>query len=362
MRGPTSWRIILEVGVGPEVLVGICVERSLEMVVGLLGILKAGGAYVPLDPEYPKERLVFMLEDTRAPVLLTQQRLVAGLPAHSAHVVCLDRDWEQIAAESDENPLSGMTAENLAYVIYTSGSTGQPKGVEVRHQGVLRLLIGVDYVRLDAQQSFLQLAPTSFDASTFEIWGALLHGARCVLFPGKVPSPSELGNILRHYHISTLWLTASLCNAVIDEAPEALSEVRQLLIGGEALSVSHVQRALELLPETQIINGYGPTESTTFTCCYAIPSRLNETISSITIGRPIANTEVYLLDSHLSPVPIGVTGELYIGGDGLARGYLNRPELTAEKFIPHPFGISLGRGYTKPVTWLGIYRMATSSF
>ena len=188
-------------GVGAESLVGICADRSLEMVVGLLGILKAGGAYVPLDPEYPKERLAFMLEDTRAPVLLTQQRLVDGLRAHNADVVCLDRDWEEVAAESDKNPISGTAADGLAYVVYTSGSTGRPKGVEVRHQAVLRLLIGIDYVRLDANQTFLQLAPTSFDASTFEIRGALLHGARCVLFPGKVPSPSELGNILRHYHV-----------------------------------------------------------------------------------------------------------------------------------------------------------------
>jgi aspartate racemase len=330
-------RYLRKLGVGPEVLVGISVERSLEMVVGLLGILKAGGAYVPLDPQYPRERLAFMLEDTRAPVLLTQHRLVDGLPAHNAHVVCLDRDREQIAAENDKNPISGAAAANLACVIYTSGSTGQPKGVKVRHQGILRLLIGIDYVRLDGNQSFLQLSPTSFDASTFEIWGALLYGARCVLFPGKVPIPNELGNILHHYHVSTLWLTASLFNTVIDEAPEALSEVRQLLIGGEALSASHVQRALRLLPETQIINGYGPTESTTFTCCYSIPPRLDGNINSISIGHPIANTEVYLLDSHLSPVPIGVAGELYIGGDGLARGYLNRPELTSEKFIPHPF-------------------------
>ena len=324
-------------GVGPDVLVAICVERSLEMMVGLLGILKAGGAYVPLDPEYPNERLAFMLEDAQPAVLLTQARVMEKLPNRNPNLVCLDRDWEKIAAEKDRTPITVTAAENLAYVVYTSGSTGQPKGVEVRHQGVLRLLVGVDYVRIDANQSFLHLAPSSFDASTFEIWGALLHGARCVLFPEKVPIPNELGNILRHYHVSTLWLTASLCNTVIDEAPEALSEVRQLLIGGEALSVSHVRRALGLLPGTQIINGYGPTESTTFTCCYAIPPRLDENTNSIPIGRPIANTKVYLLDSHLSPVPIGISGELYIGGDGLARGYLNRPELTAEKFIPHPF-------------------------
>ena len=325
-------------GVGSEVLVAICMERSLEMVVGLLGILKAGGAYVPLDPDYPTERLGFLLEDMQTSVLLSQKRLTTHLPESCARVVCLDRDWREIAEQSGENPISLTTPESLAYVIYTSGSTGQPKGVEVPHRGVLRLLLGVEYVQLDESETFLHLAAISFDASTFELWGALLHGAKCVLFSGKIPSPHELGNILHDHGISTLWLTASLFNTVIDEAPGALSGVRQLLIGGEALSVPHVRRAVTLLPHTQIINGYGPTESTTFACCFGIPARLDESINSIPIGRPIANTEVYLLDYHLSPVPIGVPGELYIGGDGLARSYLNRPDLTAENFIPHPFG------------------------
>jgi amino acid adenylation domain-containing protein len=325
-------------GVGAEVLVAICMERSLEMLVGLLGILKAGGAYVPLDPDCPKERLGFMLEDIQTSVLLSQERLITHLPESCARVVCLDRDWKTIAEQSGENPISATTPESLAYVIYTSGSTGQPKGVEVSHRGVLRLLFGVEYVQLNESETFLHLAPISFDASTFELWGSLLHGAKCVLFPGKIPSPHELGNILHHHGISALWLTASLFNTVIDEAPEALSGVRQLLIGGEALSVPHVGRAVALLPQTQIINGYGPTESTTFACCYRIPARLDESMNSIPIGRPIANTEVYLLDSHLSPVPIGAPGELYIGGDGLARSYLNRPDLTAENFIAHPFG------------------------
>ena len=324
-------------GVGPDVLVGICMERSLEMAVALLGILKAGGAYVPLDPAYPKVRLAFMLADTQARVLLTQERLLEKLPDHTAHMVCLDKNWEEIAQQEDGNPNSGATTENLSYVIYTSGSTGQPKGVEVSHRGVLRLLFGVDYVRLDATQTFLQLAPISFDASTFEIWGALLHGGKCVLFPGNIPSPDELGDILYKHQVSTLWLTAALFNTVIDENPAALSGVRQLLIGGEALSVSHVQRALALLPQTQIINGYGPTESTTFACCYPIPRQLDETTGSIPIGRPIANTQVYILDSDLMPAPVGLPGELYLGGDGLARGYLDHPELTAERFVRNPF-------------------------
>ena len=331
-----------KLGVGPGVLVGICVERSLEIIVGMLGILKAGGAYVPLDPNYPQERLAFMLADTQAPVVLVQQGLVTSLPQHGTTFVCLDRDWETISQERIENLSSQTTAANLAYVIYTSGSTGQPKGVEVPHRGIVRLVCGTDYAQFDSTQVFLQLAPISFDAATFELWGALLHGARCVLFPGRLPSPTELGAVLHRHQVSTLWLTASLFNSVIDYAPEALTSVRQLLTGGEALSVAHVRRALTLLPATQLINGYGPTESTTFACTYTIPRHIEDTATSIPIGRPIANTEVYVLDSGLSPVPIGVTGELYLSGDGLARGYLDRPELTAERFIPNPF--SSGHG------------------
>jgi acyl-coenzyme A synthetase/AMP-(fatty) acid ligase/acyl carrier protein len=221
--------------------------------------------------------------------------------------------------------------------MYTSGSTGVPKGVEVRHRGIVRLLFGVDYAEFDGGKTLLHLAPISFDAATFELWAALLHGGKCVLFPGKVPSPAELGKVLKKNYIDTLWLTASLFNMVIDEEPEALSEIKQLLIGGEALSVSHVRKGLDLLPDVQIINGYGPTESTTFTCCYRIPRPIDDHLLSIPIGKPIGNTQVYILDSYLNPVPMGVTGEIYIGGDGLARGYLNRPELTAERFIYHSF-------------------------
>ncbi len=325
-------------GVEPEVLVGLCMDRSLEMIVGLLGILKAGGAYVPLDPTYPKERLAFMLEDTQAPVLVTQERLIGLLPKQGAHVVCLDREWKEIAQECWENLVNGATAENLAYVMYTSGSTGRPKGVEVRHRSIIRLLFGVDYVFLDATRTVLHMAPISFDAATFEVWGALLHGARCVLFPERIPTPKSIGAVIRKHHITTAWLTASLFNVVIDEAPEMLEGVEQLLTGGEALSVVHIRRALDVLPATQFINGYGPTESTTFTCCYPIPKQLSETTRSISIGRPIGNTQVYILDCYLNPVPIGVPGELHIGGDGLARGYLNHPKLTAEKFIVSPFG------------------------
>jgi amino acid adenylation domain-containing protein len=324
-------------GIGPERTVGICLERSPEAIVGLLGILKAGGTYVPLDPAYPRERLSFMVEDAGARVVLTITRWLDKLSRDGMTAVCLDSLPESAAPEESKNIAAEIGPDNLAYVIYTSGSTGVPKGVEICHRGIVRLLIGVDYVRLSNQEVFLQLAPLSFDASTFEIWGALLHGGTLVLFPGRVPAAQDLGDLLKEQKVTTLWLTSSLFNAVIDETPEALSSVRQLLVGGEALSAAHIRRALVALPETQLVNGYGPTESTTFACCYSIPRHLEEAASSIPIGRPISNTQVYILDRQLQLVPNGVVGELHIGGDGLGRGYLNNPDLTSEKFIANPF-------------------------
>ena len=330
-------------GVGADVLVGICVERSVEMVVGLLGILKAGGAYVPFDPEYPTERLNFMLNDTAVGVLLTQKSLLERLREHQAQLVCLDNDWQLISQSSQDNLNTDVQVSNLAYVIYTSGSTGKPKGVEVVHRGVNRLVFGINYVHLDATQRFLQMAPISFDASTFEIWGALLHGARCVLYPVRIPTSKNLGDEIDKHGITILWLTAALFNSIIDEKSLALSGIKQLLIGGEALSVAHVQKALETLPSTQIINGYGPTENTTFSSWYLVED-LSTKAATIPIGCAISNTQIYLLDQNLQPIPIGIPGELYLGGAGLARGYLNRPELTQEKFIPNPFCQSRGAG------------------
>ena len=220
--------------------------------------------------------------------------------------------------------------------MYTSGSTGKPKGVCVIHRGVVRLVKNTDYANFSKDEVFLQLAPISFDASTFEIWGSLLNGARLALFPSHTPSLEELGQAIRHYQVTTLWLTAGLFHLMVYERFEDLKPLRQLLAGGDVLSVPHVLKFLKERGGCQLINGYGPTENTTFTCYYRItePSQLD---NSVPIGRPIANTQVYVLNSELQPVPIGVVGELYIGGDGLARGYLNRPELTEEKFISNPF-------------------------
>ena len=323
-------------GVGLESRVGVCLERTPMLIVGLLAILKAGGAYLALDPEYPPERLEFLAGDAGVSVILTEESLAARVASCGAGTVLLDRERGRVLQQSAEPLDEEAGPDTLAYVAYTSGSTGIPKGVEVRHRGVLRLVYG-DCAELGPAETFLQLAPVSFDASTLEIWAPLLRGGRCALFPGRVPSPLELGEALEREGVTSLWLTASLFNAVVDERPEALSGLKQLLIGGEALSVAHVKKAYQRLPATRIINGYGPTEGTTFTCCHPIPRDLAEA-TSIAIGRPIANTRAYVLDDALQPVPLGVPGELFVGGDGLARGYLNRPALTAEVFVPDPFG------------------------
>jgi len=322
-------------GIKPEVLVGICIERSIEMLIGLLGILKAGGAYLPLDPAYPAARLAFMLEDAGVEVLLTQSNLIKALPKTAAQVVCLDTETEKLSSLSTNNLASSVKSANLAYVMYTSGSTGQPKGVSIVHRGVVRLVKETNYVNLTADEVLLQLAPISFDASTFEIWGSLLNGAKLIVMPPQTPSLEELGRVIGQYQVTTLWLTAALFHTMVDERLEDLRPVRQLLAGGEVLSVPHVRKALRELKECQLINGYGPTENTTFTCCCCLTE--SQMSRSVPIGRPIANTQVYLLDQNRKPVPIGVPGELHIGGAGLARGYLNRPDLSADKFIPNPF-------------------------
>lgn len=322
--------------VGPETRVGICIERSPEMIIGLLGIMKAGGAYVPLDPGYPQARRKFMLEDAELPLLLTQQALRGSFDGQLAEILCLDELFEQIAMESPVNPSIETTANSLAYVMYTSGSTGRPKGVAVTQKNIVRLVKNSNYASFGRDEVFLQFAPTSFDASTFEIWGSLLNGARLALMPPGSASLDELAHAVKQYRVTTLWLTAGLFHLMVDTHLDDLNGLRQLLAGGDVLSVPHVKKVLQELRGCRLINGYGPTENTTFTCCYPVvdSAAIN---GSVPIGRPISNTYVYVLDRNLNPAPVGIPGELYVGGDGLARGYLNRPELTAEKFISDPF-------------------------
>jgi amino acid adenylation domain-containing protein len=322
-------------GVRTETRVGICLERSVEMIVGLLGILKAGGTYVPLEPAYPRERLAFMIADAQVSIVVTQQRWSEMLASHPVDLLPLDSSSEEIARFSPAPIEAPNHIEALAYVMYTSGSTGQPKGVCVPHRAVARLVKETNYARFDRDEVFLQFAPLGFDASTFEIWGALLNGAQLVIAePGKA-SLEELAATIERHHITTLWLTAGLFHQMIEQQLESLRGLRQLLAGGDVLSVWHVQKAMSELPDCQIINGYGPTENTTFTCCHRV-GKGEVFTGSVPIGNPVAHTSVQILDQEMNPCSPDSAGELYLGGDGLARGYLNDPVLTAEKFVPDP--------------------------
>lgn len=333
-------------GIGAGARVGICIERSVEMIAGLLGILKVGGAYVTLDPSYPIDRLRWMMQDADISVLLTQHQWLDRLGEVAVVCVCLDRDWEAIAQASETNPITQTTADDLAYVVYTSGSTGTPKGVAVTHRAVNRLVCNPNYIQWGTSDRVAQVSNISFDAATFEIWGALLNGAQLVGIDREISlSPLSFAAQLQQQQISVLFLTTALFNQMAQEVPAAFSDLRYLLFGGEAVDPHQVRTVLKRGAPQHLLHMYGPTESTTFASWYEVQTIADDD-RSIPIGRPIANTQIYLLDSYLKPVPIGVTGELHIGGDGLAQGYLNRPNLTVEKFIPNPFKGNGERGPT----------------
>ena len=333
---------LLSLGVGPKVPVGLCLPRSAAMVVGMLGVLKAGAPYLPLDPEDPPARLASMLEDARAPVLVTKGKEVS---APAVRVVRLDEDEATIASADDANPAGLVTSENLAYVIYTSGSTGQPKGVMVPHRAITRLVVNTDYVRLDPTDVVAQAASPAFDATTFEVWGALLNGARLVFLPRDVVlSPRTLGSELERHGITTLFLTTALFHLLARQEPTAFRGLGHVLFGGEAADPRAVAAVLEHGPPRRLLHVYGPTEATTFATWHLV-ERVDPEATTIPIGHPIANTPVYILDSHGRLVPPGMPGELVIGGPGVARGYLNRPQVTAERFLPDQFSAQTGTRY-----------------
>ena len=325
-------------GVAPDVLVGICVERSLEMIVGLLGILKAGGAYVPLDSAYPTERIAYMLEDTQVSILLTQKQLVEKLPKTQAQVVCLDADWRGIASEDRENPVAQVKPDNLAYVIYTSGSTGRSKGVLIPHSGLLNLVFWHQRnFEIASSDCSTQLAGTAFDASVWELWPYLTTGATIYLVKAEIIlNPEKLRDWLVLKGITITFIPTILAEKLLALDWQGNIALRIILTGGDRLSQ---------YPETSIpfelVNNYGPTENTVVTTSGLVRADKQDFVSP-PIGRPIANTQVYILDRNLQPVPIGVHGELHIGGAGLAQGYLNRPDLTEQKFIPNSFSETEG--------------------
>lgn len=323
----------VKLGVGPDALVGICVERAVDMVVGLLGILKAGAAYVPLDPAYPQERLTCMLEDAEVPVILTQDSLQEKLPKTSARIVCVDTDWNEIAKESVESPVTTVEPENLAYVIYTSGSTGKPKGVQIPHRAVVNFLTSMSKrPGMVSGDRLLAVTTLSFDIAGLEIYLPLILGASLEIVSRELLSDgSQLLLKLTGSGATVMQATPATWRMLIDAGWQG-SENLKVLCGGEALPREMVY---ELLTRASSVwNMYGPTETTIWSSTAQITSAENP----ITIGSPIANTQFYVLDRHRQPVPLGVPGELYIGGEGVARGYLHRPELTAEKFIGNPFG------------------------
>jgi amino acid adenylation domain-containing protein len=324
-------------------LVGVLMERSAEMVVALLAVLKAGGAYVPLDPSYPRERLSFMLKDSGAAVLLTQSHLRESAPEYAGVRISLDAGDEAIAREETSNPVGNVFAESLAYMIYTSGSTGKPKGAMNTHGAIRnRLRWMQEAYTLGSDDRVLQKTPFSFDVSVWELFWPLMNGARLVMArPGGHRNAAYLGGLIAEQQITTLHFVPSMLQAFLDEPmlPD-LSCLRRVICSGEALSFELQERFFARLVGTELHNLYGPTEAAVDVTFW--PCERGTGQRGVPIGRPIANTQIYILDSHLRPVPVGVAGELHIGGCGLARGYLNGPGLTAEKFIPDPSGDEAG--------------------
>ncbi|MEQ1845365.1 MAG: non-ribosomal peptide synthetase, partial [Nitrospira sp.] len=325
-------------GVGPESRVAICLEPSIDLVVALLGVLKAGGAYVPLDPEYPTDRLALIMADAEAAVLLTQHHLRTCAPAEGVQSICVDTDARLIAREPDTSPVPVLASENAAYVIYTSGSTGRPKGVVVTHANVVHSTMArLAYYR-EGVRSFLLLSSFAFDSSVAGIFGTLAQGGQLV-FPlaGEVLEPGCLGDLMDRYGVSHLLTVPSLYRILLDQIPAAQwHSVQSVILAGEACGNDVLVKHRRRLPGVKLCNEYGPTEATVWSTVHE--GRDRESTATVPIGRPIANTQVYLLDKRLEPVPVGVPGELYIGGVGVSRGYWNRPDLTAAAFIPDPYG------------------------
>lgn len=333
----------VEASAGGDTKVGLAMERSFDMVVATLAILKAGAAYVPLDVNYPEQRLAVMIEDSGIRLLLTQGHLAERISARlreqgRLQVIPLDAVRDEVARQPSDNLNNGQgTPEGLAYIMYTSGSTGQPKGICIMHRNVVRLVQNTNFARMTSEEVWLQHSPISFDAATLELWAPLLNGGKLVLLRPNMHSLEELGQAIHRHRVTSMFMTPVLFALMVDEHLEGLRPLRELIVGGDVMPVSHVIRALRSIPTCVFSNGYGPTENTTFSTNFPVLSA-DERITSIPIGRPIANSQAYVLDQHLQLQPPGVAGDLYVGGDGVARGYHNRPELTAEKFIPNPFG------------------------
>lgn len=333
-------RYLQKLGVCVGTSVGICLHEA-EAIAAMLAVLKAGGAYLPLDANHPIERLHFMLNDAGISIVLTQKKWAEALQLDGVKVICLEQEWTAIAQEAEDNLSVDCHPDQLAYVMYTSGSTGTAKGVMVPHRAVMRLVCETNYVEILPVDRIAQVANLAFDASTFEIWGALLKGAELVGIDRETTlSPVDFAAEIQQQKISILFLTTALLNQTVSQVPSAFRSLKTLLFGGELANVDRVRSILKQGKPQNLIHVYGPTENTTFSTWYQV-QEIPENAATIAIGQAVSNTQVYVLDANLNPVPPGVIGEIYLAGDGLAIGYLNRPELTAEKFVVHPFDHSV---------------------
>jgi amino acid adenylation domain-containing protein len=327
-------RRLRELGVGPDVPVGLCMDRSLATATCLLAILKAGGAYLPLEPDLPAERMSYMLREGGVRLVLADERAAGLLPSGPWQVLAAHEElWAEGCAE---NLAGGAGADNGCYVIFTSGSTGAPKGVVTRHRNVAELLQGGEFLTLRPEDTLLQLAPFSFDNSTFEVWAPLVGGARLVLAPAQPYGPGEIAQWVDRWGVTVLHATASLFALLVDHEPQVFDGLRRFLTGSETVSPGHVARVLERCPDLELVNCWGPTETTTFSVC-GVYRHGSLPTGPLPLGVPLLNTQVWALDQAGLPVPVGSPGELYVSGPCLARGYLGRPGLTAERFLPHPF-------------------------
>ncbi|MGC4808259.1 amino acid adenylation domain-containing protein [Micromonospora sp. DT233] len=322
-------------GAGPERVVGLCAERGVDLIVGMLGILKAGAAYLPLDPRDPRRRLDLLVADTGAELVLAQPQWRHQVPERVGTVVALAEST--FAAEPAHPPTPGPDADHLACVLYTSGSTGRPKGTALTHRAIVDSLVGQDFIRLDADETVLHLSSVNWDAALFEIFGPLLHGGTCALYPAGPVTPDGIVAAIRRHGVTTTFLTTTLFNLVVEQCPAELGPLRQVLFGGEAASAPHTRDLAARWPDLRLVNGYGPVESTLIVTAHQVRDVPADAVS-VPIGRPLARTTVEVLDEELRPVPVGVAGELYLGGDALARGYVGQAGLTAERFVPDPAG------------------------
>ncbi|MEJ1935308.1 AMP-binding protein, partial [Nostoc sp. NIES-2111] len=310
------------VGVGRRSRIGLLLDRSPGAVASMLGVARLGAAFVPFDTQYPTHLLADLINDASPDAIISRRDIWGSASLNFDSPVLLLDESSGDASKAGPHPnRQSAHATDPAYVMYTSGSTGRQKGVVVPHRAIARLVRNTDFAELGPDEVFLQLAPISFDASTLEIWGALLNGGRLTFLDAKTPSLSQIADAIRQFRVTTLWLTAGLFHLMVDRHIEAFAPLRQLLAGGDVLSPVHVSRVMAAHPHLRVINGYGPTENTTFTCCYTVPSRFAG--GALPIGRPIANTHVVILDDELKPVPVGEIGQLCAGGDGVALGYLN---------------------------------------